>query len=97
MAEYFPLAPIQNDSPYIPEDKPEGYTNDIILSHNVRQRIAITHKQKIKQFFLDKGLSAEYEFLRGFWLTRFMFQNVKAVVVAGRVASKLFKGGNREK
>ena len=32
LSKLLPLAPVQNNDPYIPEEKPEGYLKDIVLS-----------------------------------------------------------------
>ncbi|MGL4677411.1 MAG: alpha-2,3-sialyltransferase [Brevinema sp.] len=32
LAEYYPLAPVQNDTPYHPEEKEEDYLQDLVLS-----------------------------------------------------------------
>ncbi|MDK2819070.1 MAG: hypothetical protein KFW21_06450 [Spirochaetota bacterium] len=44
-----PLAPIQNDTPYIPEEKPEGYLKDIVLTVQQEQEQRKQEQRKQEQ------------------------------------------------
>ena len=44
-----PLAPIQNDTPYIPEEKPENYLKDIVLTAQQEQRKQVQEQRKQEQ------------------------------------------------
>ncbi len=108
LQDIFPLAPVQNDIPYVPEDKPEGFLNDIVFSkrqqkarqqREKQQQEELKRKekenkgktQKLKQKFDEKGLTKEWEFLRNFWLTKFLFQSAKFVYVCLKVVKSLLK------
>ncbi len=80
LQDIFPLAPVQNDSPYIPEDKPENYLNDIVLT--ARQQIVQNPtglKQKIQNKLVRKGLINEWEAIKQNQTMRFMYSCLKVI------------------
>ena len=101
LSKLLPLAPVQNDSPYIPEDKPEGYLKDIVLSFEQQkeQKMKIAQreqktksiKQKIKNIFIKKDLVGEWEFIRQYWLVRLIYQTIKFPYIILKIIIKLIK------
>ena len=102
LSKLLPLAPVQNDSPYIPEDKPEGYLKDIVLSFEQQkeEKEKLLHeeyernqgiKQKIKNIFIKKDLVDEWDFIRQNSLVRFVYQTIKLPYIILKIIIKLIK------
>ena len=99
LSTLLPLAPVQNDSPYIPEDKPEGYLKDIVLPFRQDQEKLLQEecernqgiKQKIKNIFIKKDLVGEWEFIRQNSLVRFAYQTIKLPYIILKIIIKLIK------
>ena len=90
LSTLLPLAPIQNDTPYIPTPKPENYLKDIILTEQDR-RAQKGIKQKIKNIFIKKDLKNEWEFMRQNSLVRFIYQTIKLPYIMMKIIIKLIK------
>ena len=88
LSELFTLAPVQNDTPYVPSQKPENYIKDIILSKRQEQKGI---KQKIKNIFIKKDLVGEWEFIRQNSLVRFIYQTIKLPYIMMKIIIKLLK------
>ena len=90
LSTLLPLAPIQNDTPYIPTPKSENYLKDIILTEQDR-RAQKGIKQKIKNIFIKKDLKNEWEFISQNSLVRFAYQTIKLPYIMMRIIIKLIK------
>ena len=91
LSTLLPLAPIQNDAPYIPTEKPENYIKDLILSKRQEQIAQKSIKQKIKNIFIKKDLVGEWEFISQNSLVRFAYQTIKLPYIMMRIIVKLIK------
>lgn len=94
------LAPIQNDTPYIPEEKPQNYTHDWIKSpiqiQNEQESTEMNKNhisivQTIKSKFIDKNLIDEWNFLRENGLVKICYQIIKLPYVILKIIIKLGK------
>ena len=91
LSTLLPLAPVQNETPYIPTQKPENYIKDIILSKRQEQIAQKGIKQEIKNIFIKKDLVGEWEFMRQNSLVRFAYQTIKLPYIMMRIIIKLIK------
>ena len=93
LSELFTLAPVQNDNPYVPIQKPENHIKDIILSkrQEQEQREQNGIKQRIKNIFIKKDLVGEWEFIRQCWLVRLIYQTIKFPYIILKIIIKLIK------
>ncbi|MGL5955288.1 MAG: alpha-2,3-sialyltransferase [Brevinema sp.] len=87
LSEHYPLAPVQNNNPYNPITKPEGYLQDIVF---IKKPGHTGLSQKIKTWFLTRGLQVEWDFLREYWLIKFCYQGIRFLTIGLKVMIKLF-------
>ncbi len=85
LSELFPLAPEQNDNPYIPEDKPEGYLRDIV-EPALRARNV---KGKLQSIFRKNGLNKEWDYLENSATAKVIFDLIKIPYVVFKLFKKM--------
>ncbi len=116
LSTILPLASLQNEKPYVPIEKPEGYLKDIILTvqeqreqeqreqreqeqreqreqreQENKSKENKNIKQKIKNIFIKKDLVGEWDFIRQYWLVRFIYQTIKFPYIILKIIKKLYK------